>query len=142
MSLDHIPVFLKHGDETPIGFGFADEAHLVITIRNEELVSKIEHLAQVGDLKELYLGVGFRMAPNFLERATALKEQGHSEDYVANKFGVSISEVRAAIVEARIKKQEAVAKRSGQMKAEGYSNSEIAEALGLAESDVRIILAE
>lgn len=142
MSLDYIPVLLNTGDQHPIGFGKIVDDELVITVRHEELVARIERLAQVGDIKELFLGFGFVVAPNFLERATELKEQGHSEGYVAEQFGVSISEVRAAIVEARTKKREAVVRRSGQMKVEGYSNAEIADALGLPENDVRIILAD
>ena len=66
MSVTHIPVFVSTDPmgTSPIGFGNIEDDELVITVKHTELVQVIEKLASIDDLKCLYLGVAFKIAPN------------------------------------------------------------------------------
>ena len=70
MSVENIPVFIRAGDLTPIGFGKIVDDKLEIVVNNERIVGGIERMIQVGDIKELYLGFGFSANPSLLRRQT------------------------------------------------------------------------
>ena len=65
MSVSHIPVMMHSSDMRfrpgdVIGTGEVnDEGDLIITIRSDLVVPRVERLAHLGELKELYLSFGW-----------------------------------------------------------------------------------
>lgn len=112
--VEHIPVLLNMGDTTPVGFGTIAGDRLFIQIDNALLVDGMARLTQVGDIKELYLGLGFIIAPNVFER-------------------------RSEWVPPLTPKNRAVIH---DMAANRYSDAEIARVTGISEDIVRSIVGE
>lgn len=63
MTVRQIPVLmLPGGSHTKdlVGFGeLTDNGELILTIRSEKVVELVERLVDMGDIRELYLGLGF-----------------------------------------------------------------------------------
>lgn len=58
--VEHIPALLNPGDHNPIGFGTIAGDKLFIQIDNASLVDGVARLAQIGDITEIYLSMGFK----------------------------------------------------------------------------------
>lgn len=112
--VEHIPVFLNTGDTAPVGFGTIAGDRLFTQVDNALLVDGVARLIQVGDIKELYLGLGFTIAQNSFERRT--------------EWVPPLTPKNRALVH--------------DMAANRYSDAEIAQVMGVSENIVRRIVGE
>lgn len=112
--VEHIPVLLNVDDQNPIGFGTIAGSKLFVQVDNEQVVTQVAHLARVGDIREIFLGLTFSINSVSTERITFHEQmQLDRKDRLTRVIG---------------------------LKANGLSNAEIGDALGLSESVVRGIL--
>ena len=114
--VEHIPVLLNVDDQNPIGFGTIVGSKLFIQVDNEQVVAQVAHLARVGDIREIFLGLTFSINSVSTERITFHEQM-------------------------RLDREDRLTRAKG-LKDIGLANAEISEALGLSESVVRTILEE
>lgn len=68
------------------------------------------------------------------------KNNGLTEAQIAEKHGLTTSEVRTLLVTARSERRVSLTDQIRWMNTQGYSNVEVARSFGLTESEVRILL--
>lgn len=70
-SPDKIPLFLNGHipyENLPVGYARVQGERMIIEVHSPLLTTSIAHLVSVGDIKELYLGVGYTLSPTELMR--------------------------------------------------------------------------